>query len=480
MPLTVLSPYSGRPVKVRDQDVGRAVRDKEGRVFYVVDRANPEAQHEGDEPAPEVPVAHADDPTGGTHYASLTRHGSAKDRDRYDALVAKGVVLSEHVAETAPARGAPGAHDATGRKRSPWPRLVVLLVIVALIGVGVKLGWEALAERELLPDPPWSDLELPEPGLPDGLPDLVPGEPVVPDLDPPEGSPDLPLGWEDAQPEPSPFEDEAAMASSEAPRAFPVSAVVPDVPGTSGFSDVPHSSLDASHFDFVQTASGLRYRVDRRAEGPRARARDYAVVRYSAYHAQTGLEVDATPAGAPLGFVLWAGQVFRGLDEGVAGMAVGEKRTLLVPAHLTTVAGGGPALDDAGSAVAGAALRVEVELLRVLPGVSKRVLRAGDGRFAGPGDRVRVHWSVYLGNKGTGDDEPVIDSRRFGGPMPVTLGAGAVIPGLELGIVGMAEGERAELRIPPYLAYGAEGAAGALIPPHATLRCEVELLAVEP
>lgn len=38
--------------------------------------------------------------------------------------------------------------------------------------------------------------------------------------------------------------------------------------------------------------------------------------------------------GSPFGFGLGQGQVIRGWDEGVAGMKVGEKRTLFIPADM--------------------------------------------------------------------------------------------------------------------------------------------------
>lgn len=59
-------------------------------------------------------------------------------------------------------------------------------------------------------------------------------------------------------------------------------------------------------------------------------------------------------------FVLGAGQVIRGWDEGVAGMRVGGKRTLLIPAA------DGYGSDGAGDVIPpGASLVFDVELLGV-------------------------------------------------------------------------------------------------------------------
>jgi len=107
MPIIINSPYSGHPVKIRDQDINRAVRDEEGRVFYVVPRANGEG-----------------------HYAAPTRKGSAKDEERYDKLETKMATTEAHVKAQAP------AHDATGKRRSGSlrRRLVQLVILAALLG----------------------------------------------------------------------------------------------------------------------------------------------------------------------------------------------------------------------------------------------------------------------------------------------------------------------------------------------------------
>ncbi len=108
MPITINSPYSGRPVKIRDQDIGRAVRDEEDRIFYVVARAS-----------------------GKGYYAAPTRKGSDKDEQRYDAMQQKMDTTQEQVTQQHQA-----VHDATGRRRhSPVLRRLLLLLILAVLAV---------------------------------------------------------------------------------------------------------------------------------------------------------------------------------------------------------------------------------------------------------------------------------------------------------------------------------------------------------
>ncbi len=100
----------------------------------------------------------------------------------------------------------------------------------------------------------------------------------------------------------------------------------------------------------------------------------------------------------------------------------------------------------------------------------------GDGAVAQAGQHVQVHYTGWLWKDGT--QGPKFDSSRDrNDPFEFTLGAGMVIPGWDEGVAGMKVGGQRTLVIPPDLAYGPRGAGG-VIPPNATLKFDVELLAI--
>lgn len=59
MTITVSSPFTGRPVKIREKDVGRAVTDEDGGIFYVFPKKD-----------------------GSGYYGAPTRVGGERDEER--------------------------------------------------------------------------------------------------------------------------------------------------------------------------------------------------------------------------------------------------------------------------------------------------------------------------------------------------------------------------------------------------------------
>lgn len=104
--------------------------------------------------------------------------------------------------------------------------------------------------------------------------------------------------------------------------------------------------------------------------------------------------------------------------------------------------------------------------------VVKEDLVLGKGASAERGSDVVVHYVGWLESGQQFDS-----SRARRDPLDFALGVGDVIKGWDEGIPGMKVGGKRKLTIPPELAYGAQGCGG-VIPPHATLVFEVELLEV--
>jgi FKBP-type peptidyl-prolyl cis-trans isomerase FkpA len=79
--------------------------------------------------------------------------------------------------------------------------------------------------------------------------------------------------------------------------------------------------------------------IDRKlGDGPAAAANEPVLVHYTGYlydtsaPANKGAKFDSSlDRPAPLGFIIGAGRVIKGWDEGITGMKVGGQRTLIIP-----------------------------------------------------------------------------------------------------------------------------------------------------
>lgn len=194
--------------------------------------------------------------------------------------------------------------------------------------------------------------------------------------------------------------------------------------------------------------------------GPAAVAGDYVTVDYTGT-LLNGKQFDSSVGKAPFKFILGAGSVIKGWDQGVAGMKVGGKRVLTIPPDL--------AYGDRGAGAdipPKSTLKFTIELHHV-DKVKIQVLKKGTGSPAAGGDTVNVFY------KGMFTDGKQFDSNYGSSPFTVQLGRTAVVPGFTMGLLGIKKGEKRKVTIPPALGYGDQGAGG-VIPPKATLVFEVE------
>jgi FKBP-type peptidyl-prolyl cis-trans isomerase FkpA len=111
----------------------------------------------------------------------------------------------------------------------------------------------------------------------------------------------------------------------------------------------------------ITTASGLQYEDLTVGDGAEAVAGKTVEVHYTGTLV-SGKKFDSShDRNRPFSFKLGAGKVIKGWDEGVAGMKVGGKRKLVIPANLGYGAGG------AGGVIPpNAVLNFDVELLKVI------------------------------------------------------------------------------------------------------------------
>jgi peptidylprolyl isomerase len=203
---------------------------------------------------------------------------------------------------------------------------------------------------------------------------------------------------------------------------------------------------------------------------------------------QHGKAFDSSLSRGPFSFPLGAGRVIKGWDQGVAGMKVGGKRTLIIPSSF-----GYGARGAGGVIPPDADLVFDVELLDVVNppeqkppvdlskfSVEKIDKKIGKGAEALSGQKISVHYTGYLRDPKAKDQHgKEFDSSVKRGPFEFNLGASEVIRGWDQGVVGMKVGGKRTLIIPAPLAYGERGVGNGLIPPNSDLVFEVELLKVK-
>jgi FKBP-type peptidyl-prolyl cis-trans isomerase len=114
----------------------------------------------------------------------------------------------------------------------------------------------------------------------------------------------------------------------------------------------------------TKTATGLQYEDTTPGSGAAAKAGQTCVMHYTGWlyeNGAKGAKFDSSlDRGRPFSFRLGAGEVIKGWDEGVAGLQLNGKRTLVIPPEL-----GYGARGAGGVIPPNATLLFEVELLEL-------------------------------------------------------------------------------------------------------------------
>ncbi|KAI1640484.1 hypothetical protein F4809DRAFT_590346 [Biscogniauxia mediterranea] len=124
-----------------------------------------------------------------------------------------------------------------------------------------------------------------------------------------------------------------------------------------------------------------------------------------------------------------------------------------------------------GPAAAAAGGKAGTIGVKVVQGVTVDDRKVGTGRTVKKGNKVDVR---YIGKL---QDGKVFDANKKGKPFSFNAGAGEVIKGWDIGILGMAVGGERRLTIPAHLAYGSKAQPG--IPANSQLIFDVKLLGIK-
>jgi peptidylprolyl isomerase len=130
-------------------------------------------------------------------------------------------------------------------------------------------------------------------------------------------------------------------------------------------ASTPVGRSNAADNQVTEMPDGLKYTDTKIGDGATARAANKVSVNYTGWLYENGAKGkkfdSSVDRGQPFQFTLGQHQVIAGWDEGVAGMKVGGKRTLIIPPELAYGARGA----GGGVIPPNATLIFDVDLLKV-------------------------------------------------------------------------------------------------------------------
>ncbi|XP_059829684.1 peptidyl-prolyl cis-trans isomerase FKBP9 isoform X3 [Hypanus sabinus] len=164
------------------------------------------------------------------------------------------------------------------------------------------------------------------------------------------------------------------------------------------------------------------------------------------------------------------GQVIAGMEEGLLGVCVGERRTIIIPPHL------GYGEEGVSDSIPGSAVLVfHIHLVDVHNPSDKIEIKTNHKprnctARTKKGDYIKYHFNATLM-----DGTQIESTHIYGKTYNVVLGSGQVVIGMDMGLTGMCVEERRTIIVPPHLGYGEKGLAGE-VPGSAVLVFNVELV----
>ncbi|XP_001376648.4 peptidyl-prolyl cis-trans isomerase FKBP9 [Monodelphis domestica] len=163
------------------------------------------------------------------------------------------------------------------------------------------------------------------------------------------------------------------------------------------------------------------------------------------------------------------GYVIAGMDEGLLGVCVGERRRITIPPHL------GYGEEGRGNIPGSAVLVFDIHIIDFhnpsdSVNITSRYRPTNCSVLSKKGDYLKYHYNASLLD-GTRLDSTL----NLGKTYNIVLGSGQVVLGMDMGLRDMCVGEKRTVVIPPHLGYGEAGVAGE-VPGSAVLVFDIELL----
>ena len=204
------------------------------------------------------------------------------------------------------------------------------------------------------------------------------------------------------------------------------------------------------------------------------------LVDFKMSRADTGEAVGWSGVSSPLEFSAGAGDVPEAFEDAVLGMEVGDTKRVFAFGEPDEDGEELWEISSAKDPPCDVPIMLDITLLKAWVrqeegGVVVQTVVPGDGRtYPNAGDQLVVHYKGQLASSGKMFDSTY--RRQY--PFTFRIGLGKVIPGWEIGMMKMSEGEKATLVIPAAMAYGRRGVAK-VIPPNSDLVFDVHLIKIK-